>query len=643
MKVVRTIVLFLALLMGFVLQSEIFQSELWSFDKAYYKTVQYDVSEKEEDAFFAELGKTADKYNVLVFSTYMQMDSNYEMTLYIYGDSDRIRGNLYETINLEEKTYHSLFSGITNIRFKPFGELSALEQTKDRFVSFMGEDENIQKVCREIASKYKISQPDFWESTEKDMIIIVWTLIAVLMIVMNCIEVIKRKKEIVIRISLGESASKIIIKHIFLDIAIYAFVYVIANTFVHHFISGNYEQKLALFIYVIGCFLSVLLYISYAFFDVRKAFCNVEDTGYVNYAIYVLKLAAFIITVFVISTNFNSINLDFNFDDTRMKQYRDYSYIFLRNLKAEDEGDLDFWDVLYKNEYTLLNPVICINILEDKEDYIFVNNNAKEWLQELGKMLNETMNDSDILVFLPDNKVDKQIKPQVIESLGMLMDNAHDLDIQYIQYSEKIRFSYMSSDESYGIARSTNPVIIFQNSKNTQINASFIESYAANEIMFGITDKELQGLENKYESRFSNYELVQTNVYNAYLYKKNFIIRLISFLSSLCVIIFILDVAVLISVNTLEYRKHAMEMALKKILGYGLLERNKKIYLASIIMDVFTTFVLCLAVFFLHLFDARLSMVVGIFITIVELTLITWNLIKIERENVQKILKGGCL
>ena len=43
--------------------------------------------------------------------------------------------------------------------------------------------------------------------THLDMMFIVWGLVAILMIVLNMIEVIRRQKEVVVRASLGENAA----------------------------------------------------------------------------------------------------------------------------------------------------------------------------------------------------------------------------------------------------------------------------------------------------------------------------------------------------------------------------------------------------------------------------------------------------
>ena len=64
-----------------------------------------------------------------------------------------------------------------------------------------------------------------------------------------------------------------------------------------------------------------------------------------------------------------------------------------------------FGNKLYKNEYNTLKPVICLNILNDKNDVIYVNNHAKDMLQGFTKQINAVENESsDLIIFIPKNR-----------------------------------------------------------------------------------------------------------------------------------------------------------------------------------------------------------------------------------------------
>ncbi len=58
-----------------------------------------------------------------------------------------------------------------------------------------------------------------------------------------------------------------------------------------------------------------------------------------------------------------------------------------------------------------------------------------------------------------------------------------------------------------------------------------------------------------------------TNVGEDYIYSHSFLVKLIGFISSLCVLVLLLDIAIIISEAKMEFRLNAMEISLKKVLG----------------------------------------------------------------------------
>ena len=145
--------------------------------------------------------------------------------------------------------------------------------TNDDMDSFLANAED----TAEKHGVHSISQPEFWQSTETDMMFIVWGLVAILMIVLNMIEVIRRQKEVVVRASLGENAAVIALKAVVADMISYAALFVLAKLLVSQFISGAYEDHLILAVYCAGAVLSVIPYAAFVRFDVKKAFANASD------------------------------------------------------------------------------------------------------------------------------------------------------------------------------------------------------------------------------------------------------------------------------------------------------------------------------------------------------------------------------
>lgn len=200
-------------------------------------------------------------------------------------------------MDIEEKTYTALIGGITVIEFEDFREAKNTGNGQEIMVSYIGDDDDIIATYQDLAKEYSISQPEFWQSTETDMMFIVWGLVAILMIVLNMIEVIRRQKEVVVRASLGENAAVIALKAVVADMISYAALFVLAKLLVSQFISGAYEDHLILAVYCAGAVLSVIPYAAFVRFDVKKAFANASDKKGMFYLLNGLKVFATAMTI----------------------------------------------------------------------------------------------------------------------------------------------------------------------------------------------------------------------------------------------------------------------------------------------------------------------------------------------------------
>ena len=326
------------------------------------------------------------------------------------------------------------------------------------------------------------------------------------------------------------------------------------------------------------------------------------------------------------------------------KQGFDKNPDFCRKTDAEKEEA--FWNKLYKNEYNTLKPVICLNILNDKNDVIYVNNHAKDMLQGFTKQINAVENESsDLIIFIPKNRYFAKNKQLAYDSLSHVLnhDNLQQLNIQYIEYSETEYFSYLDTSRINGIEKSKNPIIIYQANKDLAVNGGYLESYKAGAVLFQCDEKQLRNISKKYEDMLGNYQLVITNVHEQYLYNHTFLIKLVGFLSSLCTIVLLLNIMIIVTVSRLEFRENAMKISLMKIFGYSLFERHKTL-LKMIVVENFVILVGMLIYSLLSVqTEVGISILVSSFMALIEFTIIFFNITIVEKTNIPKSLKGGCL
>ena len=645
MKIIRGILLFLACVLGFILQTELFQSQLWRFDMANYLIMRYEVENENLKDFLNVIDKESKNNNVSVFATNIYLKTRHKAVIDIYGNEDAIKKELFQVMGIREQKYTSFISGETDVRFKDFEELVNLDNYSKKSLSFIGNEEDIIKVYEAVSDKYNVTYPDYFEATEEDMICIVWGMIALLLIVLNCIDTLRRKKEVVIRIFLGEGVSRIIVKTIIGDIIMYATIYALAKIFTFKFFSGEYAGDLALLIFVIGALLSLLPYVSFAFYSTKKLFSNVNDSKGSLYALYALKIIVTALTIFTISTNISRGYWNIKEDDAIIKQYKDCNYITLGNTGVDDGyGEELFWNKVYSEQYDTIKPIMCINILQDDKDYILVNNYAKGMLQDLNFVAQERQDNADFIIFINENESLEYYKETAVDALSEFLDSdVKNLSVSVVQYNTKEKLTYFSTGEYQNISTTVNPVIIFQNNDDMRYKGFNIENYAGNSIIFDISAAEFDNVKQPYEEYIDKYNLVITNVYESYNFQKNFLVRLLRFLTSFCVIISILYVAVVIAISSMEYRNNAMEISIKKILGYSVFERNRRSIIIISVIDIVVYFLICFITAIVNVRFLTVCFLTGIVVIFAEKLILLVNILKIERVNVYKVLKGGCL
>ena len=262
------------------------------------------------------------------------------------------------------------------------------------------------------------------------------------------------------------------------------------------------------------------------------------------------------------------------------------------------------------------------------------------------KQINAVENESsDLIIFIPKNRYFAKNKQLAYDSLSHVLnhDNLQQLNIQYIEYSETEYFSYLDTSRINGIEKSKNPIIIYQANKDLAVNGGYLESYKAGAVLFQCDEKQLRNISKKYEDMLGNYQLVITNVHEQYLYNHTFLIKLVGFLSSLCTIVLLLNIMIIVTVSRLEFRENAMKISLMKIFGYSLFERHKTL-LKMIVVENFVILVGMLIYSLLSVqTEVGISILVSSFMALIEFTIIFFNITIVEKTNIPKSLKGGCL
>ena len=175
-------------------------------------------------------------------------------------------------------------------------------------------------------------------------------------------------------------------------------------------------------------------------------------------------------------------------------------------------------------------------------------------------------------------------------------------------------------------------------------HGSYIETGTYNgEVIYGCDESTIRNAAKKYAEQLGPHYFMLTNVGEDYTYSHSFLVKLIGFISSLCVLVLLLDIAIIISEVKMEFRLNAMEISLKKVLGYRFYERHKRFISVNLLENIAVVILICIVSIFISNASVGIALLIGALLTIIEMAIIFTNIMWVEKTNISKSLKGGCL
>lgn len=657
MKKIKAIIIAIILIPGFVLQCETFQQQLGNFTSAYYLTTEISFQdEKERVEMLRELERYAKEEQVTVFAGRTEMVNSFRFMEHFYGDS-LIKPLFEKQHGVSEGVYRSVMSGETGVVFHEFAALAGEENRHVRSFSFIGEDAAVFRVYEKMLKNHELTSPSIINGTEADLICAMWGLIAGILLLLNCIETAFRKKEVTVRVSMGEGVWGIILKSAGLEILADLLEFFLLRAVVFRFVSGEYMGRTVFLLYCAGVFLSCLVYLSYADYDIRRAFSNADEPKTVLALIYVIKVVVTTVSIVLLVTNLHFLVRDLRSSNqsAMLGDYGGYSYLYFEDenwpMDTDESSErydmqVSFYNELYRDHYETVKPAVCVHALTDmdrKLDYVLVNEFAQGMMGDFGKGLDYDRT-ADAVFFIPEDFAgDRDVTGDAQYCLSGIVADTEKLHTVVVFYGTDRYFTCVNQNASGGLETFKNPVVVFSRYDGAahRDNLSLGTDYSS--VMYCLSGTDAEDAIGKLPLGENGFKLVQTGVRESSEYHNSLLRKAIAFLSSVCVLTLLLQAVLVVSIVSMEYRFRAMELALKKIFAYSIWERNRGLFLVSALSNAVTTLGLSIAGTVTGLYSALTCLWVGAFVLAMELAVIVVNILRVEAKNIQKILKGGCL
>jgi hypothetical protein len=191
-----------------------------------------------------------------------------------------------------------------------------------------------------------------------------------------------------------------------------------------------------------------------------------------------------------------------------------------------------------------------------------------------------------------------------------------------------------------------NPIIIINNSvlqtaENQIGNDLYYEydMYYAYDTMYNISADEYDDFVQEFQ--LEDQIAVNSNVLDVYNHNWEIIARNMRLISVISLFLMMLEISLIGFIIHLEYQFNSMEMALKKVYGYALFERNARIIRVTMLVFLLSV---SLAVCLSFLSEIRVGIGIfggGVSLLLCEMFFIVKKAKSIEKARLSRILKGG--
>lgn len=651
----RKVVLILMLLVGFFMQSEIFQKECWNFSSAYFFNFSIDeLPISTRSSFVHDVNAFSEEYSVSPFAIKIKMQGKHRTNLEIFGSKKTFKVIESKT-HIHSGKFCSPVSGETNVFYRNF-QASFADMNNISEICLCGEKEKIRDFYEFLAKKYSIGTLSHGGSTEKDMITFVWGFIGAALFILVLVEIIFDRKEVLIREVLGDGLYAMILKKILIEISSDLLIFFLVKTIFRCFYQGSFAEERIFLIYLISLLFSSALYFIFALFDPREVFAGATISKGMS---VMIAGGHFILTaILFFSFGMNAWTVQSNITSWDRKNlanvYGNDYLIHIRQLANTEAGEKAYvqrmYDFYFKH-YQSYKPVQCVKALETQStSWIYCNQYGKSFISDFTSNASWDSH-KDVTVFLPEewkngkkqSSVLREVKEDTEFVLKMNLYEMRKLNIEYIWYSQNRTASYVSLSEenSPGISKEKNPVVVYcHTDKSMHVADSNYFPINLDNIFFAVSEGEL----TEYQKTAGDLEISWTRVSEEYQFRNQLLWRLVSFFGIFCSFNFLSCLFFTALFVRTEYRMHAMEYALKKVLGYLYLEMNLGILICTCVPSV-----ICGTAMILYAYLVREESLIRVsegltfIFLLVELLFIRFEVHRLERTSVKKILKGGAL
>lgn len=681
MKYIKWLICIILIFFIVLSTGEIYQINITEFPVKDMICIRLTDYESKSD-FYSFVEKSAQKCGVYAYVCNIIFEPLNSKTT-IYCSENAGKKILSENYFITSGLHKSIFLSDTFVEFKELKLYDGKEKEAKIFV--LGNAAEKKDFVSSIKEKYDISSEyitrnnlDFYSDKFFKFQVAIWSIAFIFVFILGLYETALNKRKYSIKYSLGDSTPKLYFSSILIDTIVFCASFVLIIAGLYQFTYSIFSIQTSVVLFMSFLMINCVSQLSILKIDIRKAFSSNADAHSLLIFSYIFKTVCCLIAVIVgavcfgIISESNSIKAQKGF----FEKYSEYNYI---NMVPKDVSDpdvkLNISAVLnYKLALECKNDVLLQSVYSElkgsdgkKRDVIICGKSSIENIvNDIPEISKNVLTKNGITIIIPEYKGYKN-DINLYKSLAQscpdgsfgfyFAHNYENSDIGVCTYKNNTTFCALNDKDSGSGKTCKNPIIIFSNLNNEELaienlfikendDGSYVglmePKYAQLQI-YKISDDKLRTFAENNGFDLENDYFIKTNVYENYKATVQKYDRLSTIAILLFIVIMLIETIFVAVIVRMEYSVNAKEIAIKKILGYSIFQKNKQILSVTLIVYIAVIFMAAIINCFFELSDIRFVAIGCALQLCIEILVIFFLVIKTDKVKIIKILKGDSL
>ena len=636
MKNVKYYSSFIIFLIAWLLISELYVLHMENFQSEFPYMTFYRTKKVEQEIMLEDIEKSATKNSLKIFLVEQNINSLSSKTINIYSTTD-LKKELKKEAFVSQGSYNSFFLGNIEVCYKKW---SQIENIDDFFTYYyVGRKEDAIELKKELVDQYggKFPQDGYITLNYERNVILIWIMAFSFLVLLSIYQNLVERKTVAIRVLMGESSRIIALKSFVLDVIVFSMEFVILQMFVALYGNTFISNKVSYLIFIGFIVVDLLLYISCLNINFQKSLKNTSGKWVLGFS-YGYKIVVISVFIVLVSGCVNLIfsGIDYYKQKSFFMEHKNYSY---SKIELDDSEQTIQMRYKFYNKFTEEGKAITLNQINSSstsDKYIYANSGAVAYLKDKIPELNKMDLEQKVYFLLPEGIEDKDVK-DVKETWESYYHGEYESEeIPYIA-DQKIISTFRPNSLSINSSREKEYILILNTMKLD--NRNFINPYLIDNTMYNISQKEWNDFldENGIDKNLS----CLTNVYENYqsYWKQNQ--RLLILGAGVFALLLLLESIITNTILHYEYQMNAIEIIIKKFLGYAFIQRYKSIIFITLIGDIIG--IIISAMLLINSNSLKFSFFGAVILCSLEIVILTKKTIHLESQQINKILKGGVL